>query len=80
MGTYRAVVEAGGLTSLFSARCELFRRTAIYVDRILKGSKPGDLPIELPTKFLLAVNVKTAKAIGVIIPQPLLLQADMRID
>ena len=80
MGTYRAVVEAGGLMSYSPDDVELFRRTAIYVDRILKGSKPGDLPVELPTRFLLAINVKTAKALGVTIPQSLLLQADLRID
>ena len=69
-------VDAGGLISYAANRLEIFRRAAVYVDKIIKGAKAADLPVEQPTKFELVINLKTAKQIGLVIPQSLLYRAD----
>ena len=74
--TSKEFVQAGGLVSYGVNRPEMFRQTARYVDRILRGTKPADLPVEQPTKFELVINAKTAKALGLTLPPSLLVRAD----
>jgi putative ABC transport system substrate-binding protein len=77
---FREYVEVGGLMSYGPNDLDMFRRAANFVDKILRGAKPADLPVEQPTKFDLVINLTTAKALGLTIPEPFLLRADETIE
>ena len=76
MYSFLEFAQVGGLVAYGASVPELFRRAATYVDKVLKGAKAADLPVEQPTKFELVINLKTANSLGVTIPQSLLLRAD----
>ena len=80
MSTTRSFVEQGGLMAYQEYTRDTEQRVAVFVDKILKGAKPADLPVEQPTKFELVINLKTAQALGLTVPQTLLLQADQVIQ
>jgi putative ABC transport system substrate-binding protein len=73
-------VKDGGLLSYGADPLDTFRRAAVYVDRILRGAKPAELPVQLPTKYEMVINLKTAKSLGLTVPQSILLSADEVIE
>jgi len=79
-GISRELPATGGLMGYFANHVELYRETAVYIDKILKGAKPANLPVSFPTKFELVINVKTAKALGLTLPTTLLARADEVIE
>ena len=76
MYEYASLVREGGVLSYGPSFDDMFQRAAVYVDKILKGAKPSELPVEQPTRYYLVVNTKTAKALGLMIPQSLLSRAE----
>ena len=80
IAAFRFFADEGGLISYGTSVVDLFRRAATYVDRILRGAKPADLPVQAPTKFEMVINLKTAKALGLTISRDFLLRADEVIE
>jgi putative ABC transport system substrate-binding protein len=80
MSPFREAAESGGLISYGPSLRANFRRAAVFIDKILKGARPADLPVEQPTKFELVINLRTAKALGLTIPQSILVRADQIIE